>query len=213
MPNIILLKNITKIASIALLLSLGFYGNSIAQTKQVLQLSGIILGEDSVSGLPGVHIYVPKRGQGTTSNYVGYFSMPALVGDSIVFSAVGYQPAHYVVPDSVSKKTTLIVELVTDTTFLDNIDILPFPTEEIFKEAVLALNLPPEDEIDKDHLNEELLTLMVRSMPMDASMNYRHYMNEMIYNQQYKYGVRPNPFLNPFNWAKFIRSIKEKKNK
>lgn len=183
-----------------------------AQDKKILQLSGIILGEDSVSGLPGVHVYVPKRQYGTTSNYLGFFSLPALVGDSIIFSAVSYQNQHYIVPD-LGKQLTVVVELIKDTIYLDNIDVMPFPTEEIFKEAILALNLPPEDNLDQDHLNQELLQLMMRSAPIGAATNYKYYMDEMIYNQQNRYGPRPNPFLNPFNWAKFIKSLKKRKSK
>ena len=143
---------LTSLLVLSLILFGAFQNNASAQGKKVLQLSGIILGEDSVSGLPGVHVYVPKRQDGTTSNYLGFFSLPVLVGDSVVFSAVGYQKQSYIVPD-LGKQLTVVVELVTDVTMLDSVVILPFPTEEIFKEAVLALNLPPEEEIDQDHLN------------------------------------------------------------
>ena len=183
------------------------------QPKKVLQLSGIILGEDSTSGLGGVHIYVPKRLDGTTSNYLGFFSLPVIVGDSLVFSAIGYKSRHYVVPDGLGKQASLIVEMVSDTTFLENVTIMPFPTEEIFKEAILALNLPEEEQVGSEHLNQDLLTLMMRSMPMDARANYQYYMSEMSYNQANRYGMRTNPFLNPFNWAKFIKSLKERNKK
>ncbi|MDH5396945.1 MAG: carboxypeptidase-like regulatory domain-containing protein [Cyclobacteriaceae bacterium] len=191
-------------------IGVGLFQKAGAQSKRVLQLSGIILGEDSTSGLPGVHIYVPKRQDGVTSNYLGFFSLPVLIGDSIVFSAVGYTKQHFIVPDSLNKQATLIVEMVSDTTYLKNVTIMPFPTEEVFKDAVLALNLPPDDEIDSDNLNRELLTLMMRSAPMSPEVNYRFYMDEMINTQTYRYSQRPNPFLNPFNWAKFIRSLKER---
>src|SRR5690606_40244802 len=68
--------------------------------KRVIQLSGIVMGADSSSFVPGVHAYVPKAGRGTTTNEVGFFSMPALVGASIVISAVGYHRRHYIVPPS-----------------------------------------------------------------------------------------------------------------
>ena len=72
-----------------LLASLSSAVDGFSQSKKrVIQLSGIILSEDSVSGLPGVHIYVPKAGRGTTSNRTGYFSMPVLEGDSVVISSV-----------------------------------------------------------------------------------------------------------------------------
>lgn len=203
----------TILIPILLLFALG----SQAQTEQrerkgIYQLTGIVLGEDSTSALPGVHVYVPKRGDGTTTNYLGYFSLPVLEGDELVFSAVGYINKSYKVPRYDQKNITLLVDMVTDTTFLDEVDVMPFPTEEVFKEAILALNLPPEDELDNEHLNQELLTLMMRSAPMNASMNYRFYMDEVINQQTYRGGIRPNPFLNPFNWAKFIRDLK-KRNK
>ncbi len=201
---------ITTIIFFFLLLT-GISNQVNAQQKKVVQLSGIILGTDSTSGLPGVHVYVPKRQDGTTSNYLGFFSLPVLVGDSVVFSAIGYKRQSYIVPD-MNKQVTVVVEMVTDTTYLETITIMPFPTEEIFKEAVLALNLPADEEVDEDMLNQELLTLMMRSAPIDAQTNYKYYMDQVIYQQQYRYGPRPNPFLNPFNWAKFIRSLKKKKN-
>ena len=36
--------------------------------QKIIQLSGVVVGKDSISGVGGVHIYVPKAGRGTTSN-------------------------------------------------------------------------------------------------------------------------------------------------
>ncbi len=182
--------------------------------KRIIQLSGIVLGEDSVSGLPGAHVYVPKAGRGTSTQPNGFFSMPVLVGDSVVFSSVGYVRRHYIVPSGTSDFTTIIIEMVTDNTFLKEVTILPFPTEEVFKQAVLALNVPMnENGIDKKNLNAELMALMMQNTPMDGNLNYKYYMNQ--YNQSItdQSIVRTNPFLNPFNWARFYRDLKQKKNK
>ncbi len=188
-----------------------------AQNKRrLIQLSGIILGEDSkdsTSGLPGVHVYVPKAGRGTSTNGVGFFSMPVLVGDSIVISSVGYVRQHYIVPNLPEDFITIVVELTNDNTFLREVTILPFPTEEVFKQAVLALNVPMDSGIDPKNLNAELMALMMRTTPMDGNLNYRYYMdqyNNAIYNRQM--GVT-NPFLNPFNWARFFRDLKTNKKK
>ena len=48
--------------------------------KNTIQLSGLIVDGDSAYGVPGVHIYIPRAGIGTTSNPVGFFSLPTLVG-------------------------------------------------------------------------------------------------------------------------------------
>ncbi|MEQ8927429.1 MAG: carboxypeptidase-like regulatory domain-containing protein [Fulvivirga sp.] len=178
--------------------------------KNVIQLSGIILGEDSISGIPGVHVYVPKAGRGTTSNRVGYFSMPVLVGDELVVSAIGYEKQFFRVPDFDQDNMTIVIELVSDTTFLETVEIMPFPTEEIFKEAILALNIPLEEH-SYDNLNEDLLALMLQTVPMDGAANHRYYMDNWVRYQQDRFGPRPNPLTNPFNWANFFRSLRSNK--
>ena len=184
------------------------------QRKRVIQLSGVILGEDSVSGIPGVHIYVPKAGRGTTSNGVGFFSMPVLVGDEIVISSIGFQHRYFTVPENAPEYQTIIVSLVQDTTMLPEVVVVPFPTEEIFKQAVLAMNLPADDaRIDKRNFNDELLALMLKTTPMDGYQNQRYYLNQWASSTSDKFQPVTNPFLNPFNWVKFFNSLKKDKKK
>ncbi len=179
--------------------------------RKIIQLSGIILSaDDTTSGVPGVHIYVPKAGRGTTSNRVGYFSMPVLEGDEIVVSAIGFEKQYYKIPQSEKDNLTIIVELVSDITYLDEVEIMPFPTEEVLKEAVIALNLPVKENVNEQNLNDELLRLMIETTPMDASMNSSWYLNNWVEYQNDNFGPRPNPLLNPFNWAKFFKSLKKK---
>ncbi len=183
--------------------------------KRIIQLSGIVLGPDSMSVVPGAHIYVPKAGRGTTTNRTGFFSMPVLVGDSVVISFVGYERQHYVVPKNANEYQTIIIEMIEDATFLKEITVMPFPTEEVFKEAVLAMNIPMDDNgIDKRNLNSELMALMLRTTPMDGAANYRYYMDQYPGSINDKFSARTNPFLNVFNWVNFIRQLKkDKKNK
>ena len=182
--------------------------------KRVIQLSGIILAEDSITGgLPGVHIYVPKAGRGTSSLRNGYFSMAVLVGDSVVISSVGYGRQHWIIPDSAPEFYTVIVEMVTDVTYLKEVTIMPFPTEEVFKQAVLALNVPIDNGIDRRNLNAELLALMLQTTPMDGNANYRYYMDQYPNSIRDQFQPRTNPFLNPFNWARFFRDLKQNKKK
>lgn len=170
-----------------------FTNKSIAQGKKhIVQLSGIIISNNEINGVPGVHVYVPKAGRGTTTNYLGYFSMPVLAKDSIVISAIGYKKQSYIVPNDpeLGDNITLLVELVTDITYLDEVHIMPFPTEELFKEAILALNLPIDnDQYTNEQLSADLLAYMVSLTPMDGSQNHHNFMNQQIYYQQNKYMV------------------------
>lgn len=181
--------------------------------KRIIQLSGVVLGRDSVSGLPGVHIYVPKAGRGATTNSVGFFSLAVLVGDSIIISSVGYSKQFYIVPSQPSEYLTVIFEMNEDITYLPEAQAIAFPTEEVFKEAILALNLPPDSQLDQKNLNAELLSLMLRTAPMDGPMNQRYYLNQLLAHQNDKFMPVTNPFLNPFNWVKFFNSLKKDKKK
>jgi hypothetical protein len=202
---------------LALLLLTAFTGfihpEAQAQNKKrVVQLSGVVTDTAGLL-LPGVNIYVPKAGRGTSTLNNGWFSMPVLIGDSVVISSVGFKRAHYIVPEDAKEFQSILVELHPDKTFLDQVDVTPIATEELFKEAVLALNIPVDDTgIDKKQMNAELLALMVRSTPMDGNANYRYYIDQFANSPGDKYHPIYNPFLNPLNWVKFFKDIKKKKN-
>jgi hypothetical protein len=183
--------------------------------RRVIQLSGVVLAEEAngdILQIPGAHIYVPKAGRGDITNSVGFFSMPVLAGDSVVISAVGFERQHYIVPDHTSEYLTVIIELVEDVTYLKEVQVMAFPTEEVFKEAILALNIPTDNgNIDQRQMNQELLALMLKTTPMDGPANQRYYLDQWAASQNNRYAPVMNPFLNVFNWAKFFKSLKQGK--
>lgn len=186
------------------------------QKKRIIQLSGVVLEDDSITGrpIPGVHIYVPKAGRGVTTNGMGFFSMPVLENDEITISGVGYARQHFKVPTNAKEYETIVVTLQEDTTYLPAVTILSFPTEEVFKQAVLALNLPPDDNgINRRNFNEELMALMLKTTPMDGYQNQRYYLDQWSGSANNRFQPVTNPFLNPFNWAKFFSQLKEKNKK
>ncbi len=209
-------KGIVFVASLLLMVFCVVIPGKSQQKKRVIQLSGVVLEEDSVSGqpVPGVHIYVPKAGRGTTTNGMGFFSMPVLEGDEIIISAVGYDRQNVTVAPDWPEFQTIIITLNQDTTFLPEVVIFPFPTEEVFKQAVLAMNMPLDnDGIDKRNFNEELLALMVKTTPMDGYQNQRYYLDQWANSATSRYQPVTNPFFNVFNWAKFFSSLKQNDKK
>ena len=181
------------------------------QPKRIIQLSGVTM--DTATGpVPFVNIYVPAAGRGVKTNEVGFFSLPVLAGDSVVISSVGYQRQYTVVPYDAEEYMTIFVSMVQDVTYLREVEILSYPTEEVFKEAVLALNLPPE-EIDEKNLNAELLALMLKTTPMNGPLNQRYALSQWAASQNDKFMPVTNPFLNPFNWFKFFNGLKNGKKK
>jgi hypothetical protein len=187
--------------------------DGFSQTKRrIIQLSGVV--SDSTEQLIGAHVYVPKAGgRGDVTNHLGFFSIPVLVGDSVVISMVGYHRASYIVPDAPSEQLTILIELTQDVTMLNNV-IVGFPTEELFKEAILAMNIPSDNRgLDQKALNAELIALMARATPMDGNANYKYYIDQWSNSAGNTFRPVYNPFLDPLNWARFIKSFSNKKKK
>jgi hypothetical protein len=183
---------------------------SAQKRRRVIQLSGIVT-DTAGAFLPGVNFYVPKAGRGTSSLNNGYFSLPLLVGDTVLISSVGYKRQTFVVPDDAKEFTSVIFEMRVDEKLLPELVVM-MPTEELFKEAILALNVPLDNTgIDPKNLNADLLALMVRTTPMDGNANYRYYINQYSNSAGDKFHPIYNPFLNPLNWVKFIKDLKKKK--
>ncbi len=187
-----------------------------AQDKEdlhIVQLSGLIMNSDSTQIIPGVHIYDPKRGRGTASDYKGWFSKAFLAGDTLLVSAIGFRNTMYVVPEDQGDRVTVIIGLEEEVTQLTEVEINPFPSEEIFKEAILAMNLTEDQQNVLNSFQPDVVQDLVRNMSIEGSpgMNYRYMMNQQFVNLQQQAGPQTNPLLNPFAWAQFINSLKRKK--
>ncbi len=200
---------------LSLLLVLGFFflsQFSLAQDRQekkVIQLSGIVLNADSTDAVPGVNIYVPKKGRGTVSGRFGYFSMPVLEGDTILFSFIGLKKQTFIVPEKVENdKISLILNMEVDEIALAEIEVVPYPTEEEFKQAVLAMSVVDPMTVSRSNMSPEMLLRWADSMPASGNENFRYFQEGQLLQNQDIYGPRPLRILDPFAWSQFIRSIK-----
>lgn len=177
--------------------------------KKVIQLSGIILNSDSTDAVPGVNIYVPKKGRGTASGRFGYFSMPVLEGDSVVFTFIGLKKQIFKVPDKVENdRISLILTMEVDEIALAEIEVMPYPTEEEFKKAIIAMNVVDPMSISRANMSPEMLLRWAEQMPASGNENFRAFQQGQMIQNQDLYGPRPLRLLDPFAWSQFIRSIK-----
>ncbi len=204
-----------KITAILILFVVGFLGihrSAEAQDtsdRKVVQLSGVILNADSTTAIPGVNIYVPKKGRGTSSNRFGYFSMPVVAGDSVVFSYIGLKRQTLKIPEDIDEdKVSYILTMIQDEIALQEVQVMPYPTEEEFKNAILAVNVDAEPPLNRGNLSPQLLLRWAEEMPASGNENFRQFTNQQTQQTMDRYGPRPLPLLNPFAWAQFIKSIK-----
>lgn len=206
---------ITQLLPFVLIFALGILLNpsqTFAQDdrdRKVIQLSGIILNADSTDAVPGVNIYVPKKGRGTASGRFGYFSMPVLEGDSVVFTFIGLKKQSFKVPEKVENdRISLILTMQIDEIALAEIEVMPYPTEEEFKKAVIAMNVVDPMSISRSNMSPEMLLRWAESMPASGGENFRYFQQGQMLQNQDLYGPRPLRILDPFAWSQFIRSIK-----
>ncbi|HLK98693.1 MAG TPA: carboxypeptidase-like regulatory domain-containing protein [Hymenobacter sp.] len=187
-----------------------------AQGQQhVVQFTGIVATGDSLLGVPGATVFVPKAGRGTATNAYGYFSLPVLAGDSIVIRSLGYRNQYVVIPPDYPRQSySVIVQLREDATVLPEVRIFPYATEKAFKEAFLALRLPTErGSSAAENLNQDILRRIFNNAPVTSMGNYRQTMQNQQLDHQRRMGMGPspytnNPLLNPFSWLQLIKQVK-----
>jgi hypothetical protein len=198
---------------ILILLFLPFQG--FTQEEELIQMSGIILSQDS-EPLPYVHIISKTTRRGTISDRTGLFSFITVPKDTIIFSCVGYKRGLYIVPDTL--KTfyfTVDIFMEMDTILLEQVEVYILPsTYEEFKEAVLNLELP-EDDYERALKNISIIqTQIALSENIDPSVSFKQVMEQQ-YLKNITYGQYPiiNNLFNPFAWAKFFDALKKGKLK
>lgn len=176
----------------------------------LVQFSGVVVEGDSLKPIPYTSIIVQNGYRGTVSDYFGYFSFVAQEGDTLEFSAIGFQSAFFIIPDTLTTyKYSLIQVLKMDTISLPTTDVYPWPTKEQFKKAFLALELPEDDitRADRNMARSDSKERMT-GMAMDASLNYKYSMQQYQSKLYYAGQLPPNNLLNPIAWAKFIKAWK-----
>jgi len=174
--------------------------------QRVVQLSGFVATGDSLYGVAGVSVYVPGTSRGTQTNQYGFFSLPVLSGDSVLFSALGFKRQYLIIPKNYSSQSySIIMQLQEDPTELPIVDVFPWPTERDFKEAVLNVKLPDEGRaIATRNLDPERLEELFKTTPMDGDANFRFWNQQQVQQQQNRYMY---PTISPFAIPALLNSI------
>jgi len=183
---------------------------SAQQKNNLVELSGIVMTSDSLAPVIFCNIGIKNSYRGTSSNINGFFSIVMEKGDTLVFSAVGYQRKLYAVPDTLEGSRYSIIQLMSqDTINLPETIIYPWPKPHEFKSAFLALDIPDDDITRaRKNLSEEQLKMRAYVMRGDAIENYNWQQKQR--TAAYWHYKQPPPInlLNPFAWAEFIKAWK-----
>ena len=186
------------------------FAQDAKRSSKLVQFSGIITDTDSNSVVPYVTITnVTNKGQKHAANYQGYFSIIVNPGDSLIFSAIGFNNRVVILPNEIADyKYTEMVRLKPETVYLKAVRIYPWATIEEFNKEFLSMKVADDDmAIAKKNLSPKSIQSMILSLPRSASeisnSNYRYNFDRM----QNVNMRQTNPLLNPFAWGKLMQQI------
>jgi len=125
-----------------------------AQDADLIQLSGMVVQEQTLKAIPYATVYNKTKKLGTVTNFYGFFTLVASQGDTIRFRTVGFKTRHYLVPEMIDfHRSSAIITMDLDTISLETVVIYPWPSREEFREAFLSLKLR---EAESDMISEYL---------------------------------------------------------
>jgi hypothetical protein len=176
--------------------------------EDLVQFSGMVLdgGNSQLFPVPYAAVLIKNDGRGTYANLEGFFSIVTHKGDSIIFSALGFEDAVYVVPDTLKEDKYSIVQLLTK----NNIDlpaavVFPWPSRDHFKLEFLAMDVTSElQTIASQNLSADKLEQLRQTVPLSGAENGSYYLRQQA-KQTYYIGQRPpmNIF-SPVAWKQFF---------
>lgn len=186
------------------------FAQDVKKSGKLVQFSGIITDTDSNSVVPYVTITnVSNKGIRYSANYQGYFSIIVNPGDSLVFSAIGFNNKVLVLPtEIVDYKYTEMIRMKSETVYLKAVRIYPWATIEEFNKEFLSMKVADDDmAIAKKNLSPKSIQAMILTLPRNSSeisnSNYRYNFDRMM-NVNMR---QTNPLLNPFAWGKLMQQI------
>jgi hypothetical protein len=186
---------------------------SSIDTARIIQLSGVVISEETLEELPYVTVFNKTLRKGVISDYYGYFSLISFPGDTIVFANPGFKKSSFIIPDTLKQNRYSLIHMIpADTLQLKEVTIYPWPSREEFANAFINMR-PYDDAIRKaqQELSGESLAFAAARIQTDPSLAYGNSINQR-YSQLYSSNQVPvNNLLNPYAWSKFLKDWKEGK--
>jgi hypothetical protein len=195
------------------ILAVPFFGNAQQRNTQdsLVEVSGVTLTADSSLVIPDVSILIQGKYRGTMSNDEGVFSIVAIKGDVLVFSAIGFKTKQITIPADLPGNHYGMAQLmVQDTTYLPVTVIRPYPSKDEFEDAFLHWNIPDNKyDIARNNTSLDKLKALEYYTPPDGGEGVNQTFNQQFRAAQYKGGFPPMNIFNPLAWAKFIKALKD----
>lgn len=176
----------------------------------IIQFYGVVMGSDSLRGIPLASVVVLNKGRGTITNYDGVFSIVAFKGEKIKISCVGYKTQVIEIPKNLKGEEYSIIQILVNDTFTLPATILKPRLSREQWERDFVNNDVKDDLYETARKNTTDLnqTLLYRNLPVDGGEAY----NVVFRQNEAKYysngQIPPQNIFNPFAWSEFIKAWK-----
>lgn len=205
---------------------LGLFGLSFlagalqAQTKQVYQLSGLIINRGTHEAVPYAQIRVNNSRRGTVANEDGFYSIPVVETDTIYFASLGFRQSKLVFSEYLkeyqgnanSAYVYAINYLEEDSILISGITIFPYNTPGKLRTAIIETEVPEDVESvnARDNLNPKVMDRLIHGLTIDEGERVM-VARQLYYNQQLHKNVAPTmPLFDPVAVYQLLRYINEK---
>jgi len=209
-----------------LVLNYYIYAQKPLKKKPVFQLSGLVVNKKNNEPVPYAQVFVKNTRRVALANEAGFFSLPVIYGDTLIFHSLGFRDAKLYLDDylksyevdTANPYVYVIEYLQEDTITLPNVTIRPYQNAEELKTAILNMPLPSErlDQISQNNLDPTLLQFFMKHLDLDDRERSRAV--TQLYQYQYqRQRLAPILPMDPLTIARLINHLvkqsKSKKNK
>jgi len=183
----------------------------IEQDKERVLFSGVIVENDSLKPVSYANIIITNKNLGTISTKEGYFSFYAQEKDSIRFSALGFSPVIFVIPEITETERYSIIQVMTrDTIELAETIIYPWPVNEAdFKDSFINDKIA-DDDVVQAQKNMQISAIQqpreVIFHEANAAYNFDDDMRSRADETYYNGQTIPITVLDPIAWYKFVKA-------
>lgn len=180
----------------------------LVSKEPVVQITGVCLVSDSLFPAPYVSVIRSKDRRGTYSNRDGYFTIPAVVGDTLAFVCTGLETSFFIVPETQEHQLQVVQKMEIAPKELSPLYILPYPAPHELKQEVLALDLPGDGH--QRFRRDEVSLAQFDGMVDFSDAAYRE--AEKILQARYNNGfISGGNLLSTEAWQQFMTGFKKKK--
>ncbi len=129
------------------------------EEPELVGLTGVLLSSDSLKPIPDAEVYSRENLFGTFTDSTGHFTVAIVLGDTLLFSSLGYSERMVAINDSIlTMKSPVPFYMSLDTVLINEVVIHAFWDYRTFKQMII--NMKPRThpfDVSKDLEKNPLL--------------------------------------------------------